>query len=212
MKTWKQAMKDAAVVGSFAAATSLGGLMLRARKEDGSPWAAANAPSHWLWGRPALYQNAPSLRYTATGVLIHSLSGGMWGLLHEKVLGERARDKSFPQLLGDAAMTTAVAALVDFALVPQRLTPGFQKRLSLGSLVRVYGLFALGLAAGSWLVNRVMAERQAPAEAANDPSHDWAHATETREAAPENRETLQNALQEAIEEAGLAQPQQRSAG
>ena len=54
---------------------------------------------------------------------------------------------------------TAVAAWVDLRLVPHRLTPGFQRRLSSRSLLMVYTLFGMGLAAGSYLAKRHGRER-----------------------------------------------------
>lgn len=154
MKTWKRAFKDAIVAGSFASLTSLAAMAMRSRRENGSVWPALNAPSHWLWGEPALRQEGPSLRYTATGLLIHHLSAAFWGVLHEKALGDSERRKGVPVLLRDAAVTTAVAALVDLRVVPQRLTPGFERRLSSPSLAGVYALFAVGLAAGSYVLGR----------------------------------------------------------
>jgi len=154
MKTWKRALKDSLIVGSFASLTSLAGLALRGRAENGSPWGPVNAPGHWVWGDRALLQDRRSLRYTAAGLLVHHLSAGFWGLLHEKVLGTEGQAKAVSGLLRDAAATTAVAALVDLRLVPHRLTPGFQLRLSPFSLVVVYALFGLGLAAGSYLAGR----------------------------------------------------------
>jgi hypothetical protein len=41
---------------------------------------------------------------------------------------------------------------VDFQLTPERLTPGFEHRLSHRSLAAVYGAFAVGLAVGALLV------------------------------------------------------------
>ncbi|MDI1261530.1 hypothetical protein [Aquabacterium sp.] len=41
---------------------------------------------------------------------------------------------------------TAVAALADFKMVPERLTPGFEHHLSRKSLWLTYGVFAAGLA------------------------------------------------------------------
>jgi hypothetical protein len=52
------------------------------------------------------------------------------------------------------AAATAAAAVVDLALTPQRSTPGFERRLSARSLVMVYGAFALGVAAGSFVARR----------------------------------------------------------
>lgn len=154
MKSWKQACQDALLAGGAAGIASMAGMAVRSRRENGSGWASLNAPSHWLWGEKALRQDAASLRYTLTGFLIHHLSAGFWGVLHERLLGRRDGGKPLPAVVRDAALTTAVAAVVDFGLVPQRLTPGFQRRLSLPSLVLVYGLFAAGLAAGSHLAGR----------------------------------------------------------
>ena len=48
--------------------------------------------------------------------------------------------------MADAVAVSAVAAVVDLACVPDRLTPGFERRLSERSLVMVYTAFAAGLA------------------------------------------------------------------
>lgn len=154
MKTWKQACKDAVLSGSFASLSSLLAMAWRGRAENGSACSTLNAPSHWIWGEPALRQDAPSLRYTALGLLIHHLSAGFWAILHEKALAGKNWRRGAPTRLRDAALTSAVAALVDLRLVPHRLSPGFQKRLSSPSLTLVYTLFGLGLALGSFLSAR----------------------------------------------------------
>lgn len=154
MKSWKIAIRDALLVGSVASLTSLAGLALRSRAEDGRPWPSVNAPSHWLWGNVALRQDEASWRYTLTGLLIHHASSGFWGVLHEKLLCTDGEVKPAGCLIRDAALTTAVAAWVDLRLVPHRLTPGFQRRLSSASLFGVYALFGIGLALGSHLASR----------------------------------------------------------
>ncbi|HLO63603.1 MAG TPA: hypothetical protein VK165_11660 [Azonexus sp.] len=154
MKTWKRAVQDALIVGSFASLTSLAAMVLRSRAENGTPWASVNAPSHWVWGNVALRQDARSLRYTALGLAIHHASAGFWGVIHEKLLCSEQPAKADARLLATATVVTAVAAWVDLRVVPHRLTPGFQRRLSSRSLLAVYGLFGLGLAAGSYLANR----------------------------------------------------------
>jgi hypothetical protein len=53
-----------------------------------------------------------------------------------------------------AAATSVLACFVDYRLTPDRLTPGFEKRLSRRSLFVVYALFAAGLAAGTLLQTR----------------------------------------------------------
>lgn len=154
MKTWKCALLDGLVVGGIAGLTSLAALALGGRAEKGSPWGPVNAPSHWLWGDPALHQDGATPRYTVTGLAVHQLAAAFWGVLHELLLGTPGRPKGPGLLLRDAALTTAVAATVDLRVVPHRLTPGFQRRLSAGSLVAVYALFGLGLALASHVTGR----------------------------------------------------------
>lgn len=154
LKTWKSALKDGLVVGGIAGLASLAALALGGRAERGSPWGPVNAPSHWLWGDPALHQDGATPRYTATGLVVHQLAASFWGVLHEFFLGASGEAKGPALLLRDAALTTAVAAVVDLRVVPHRLTPGFQRRLSAGSLGVVYVLFGLGLAVGSHVSGR----------------------------------------------------------
>jgi hypothetical protein len=65
-----------------------------------------------------------------------------WAVLYEKL-----RRRALPLVVVPPAAATAVAAcVVDTCLTPDRLTPGFEKRLSRGSLLFVYAAFAAGLA------------------------------------------------------------------
>jgi hypothetical protein len=158
MKTWKRALRDAVIVGSFASIFSLVPMVLRSRAENGTPWASVNAPSHWVWGNVALRQNERSLRYTALGLAIHHASAGFWGVMHEKLLCGGHATRADARLLATATLVTAVAAWVDLRLVPHRLTPGFQRRLSSRSLLAVYALFGMGLALGSHFANQRLRE------------------------------------------------------
>jgi hypothetical protein len=146
------ALRGATASGSAASLFSIATLALLGRRDSGSAWAPLNAPSHWLFGRRALRQDAPSLRYSATGILTHHLSAIFWALFYEALLQRRRhRAASVARRLGDAALVSAGAAVVDLLLVPQRLTPGFEHRLSRRSLAGVYGAFGIGLAVGSLL-------------------------------------------------------------
>jgi hypothetical protein len=145
-------LRHAASSGGAASLLSIAALARRGRVEVGSPYAPLNAPSHWLFGERALRKNEPSLRYTATGVLTHHLSALFWAVLYERMLAHRDAGAAAPSVrrqLRDAALVTATAAVVDLAVVPKRLTPGFERRLSRRSLALVYAAFGLGLAAGS---------------------------------------------------------------
>ena len=45
--------------------------------------------------------------------------------------------------------TSAIACVADFKLTPERLTPGYEHRISRKSLAATYLLFAVGLVLGS---------------------------------------------------------------
>ena len=137
-----------AISGGAAALLSLAALMTRSRRDTGTPWTGINAVSHWLYGDRALRRHSLSGRYTAPGFVIHTLSSMLWGGLHRLVL-RAAKRRSVPAIAATAAAVTAVAALTDLHLVPERLTPGFERRLSSGSVALVYVAFAIGLAAAA---------------------------------------------------------------
>lgn len=154
---WPAALRAAVVSGSLASLASLAVLALRGHAEVGTAPGPVNAPSHWLWGDRALHRDGFSLRYTATGFAVHHLSSMFWGVVHARVFG--TGPKSAATALRNALLTTAFAAWVDLQLVPHRLTPGFERRLSPAGLAGVYALFGLGLAAGSIAAARLQSAR-----------------------------------------------------
>lgn len=146
---------DRLIAGGLAAA-ALSGLALawRGRAETGSAAAPLNAPSQWLHGREALHEDGMTLRHTALGALVHGASSLLWAGLYELLRERRERRGSSTgaaAALADAAAVTAVAAVVDFKLVPDRLSPGFQHRLSRPAVLLAYATFAAGLL----LANRI---------------------------------------------------------
>lgn len=158
MKTWTRALRDAAIAGNIAGLASAAALVVCGRRDTGHHCAALNAPSQWLWGRKALRQNHASARFTGTGILVHQASAVFWSLVHEKALS-RLTGAGAHQAMYAAALTTALAAWVDLRVVPERLTPGFNRRLTPGSLLAVYALFGVGLAVTSHLLNARDAQR-----------------------------------------------------
>jgi hypothetical protein len=109
-----------------------------------SVFAPTNAVSHWIWKDRAIHRDEASLRYTATGYAIHHLASVFWGTLFES-LKPTIRARSSRERAVDAATVAAVAAVVDLKCTPERLTPGFERRLSTPALVAVYVAFGLGL-------------------------------------------------------------------
>jgi len=140
--------------GSVAAVLSSAALLCGGRFERGRALATHNGPSQWVYGRAAAFRRSVTLRYTLVGYLVHHASSCLWAAAHHGVLGANARKRRFMQHLGTAAAVAALANVVDYQVVPKRLQPGFDKHVSRTSLFAAYAAFGLGLAVGSWLLER----------------------------------------------------------
>ena len=143
---WKRAAREALVSGAMASLLSTAALMLAGKRENDAPAGPINGPSQWLFGRQAAHRRRFNMGYTIPGFLIHHLTATGWALLHERIFGKRRATQSRVRQLRNAAITAAVANVVDYRLTPKRLQPGFEAQLSRKSLVGVYAAFALGLA------------------------------------------------------------------
>ena len=66
--------------------------------------------------------------------------------------GARKSPRTLPEALVGGLATSAAAAATDYTLVPKRLTPGFEHRLSRGSMVGVFAAIAGGIALGAMLL------------------------------------------------------------
>jgi hypothetical protein len=154
MESWNTAFRRGLVGGATSSVLSTAALALLGRREAGSAYAPTNAVSHWIYGDEALHENAPTLRHTVPGYLIHHGSAMFWSVLLERVCG-RLFDRREPALtLGVAAAASAVACFADYQLTPKRFQPGFEAHLSRPSLAVVYGAFGVGLALGAMLSRR----------------------------------------------------------
>ena len=136
---------DTPLTGMTAGAVSTLALLWVGRRETGRAAAPLNAVSHWLWGRRALHRDRASPRYTLPGLLIHQGASTFWAAVYQAAFDARLRGRPLPALAAGSAVS-ALACFVDFRLTPQRLTPGFEHRLSRGALALVYLSFGLGLA------------------------------------------------------------------
>jgi hypothetical protein len=148
MKTWSEAAKDSAFTGSVASAATAAVAAALGKAETGSPWAPLNAVSHALWGDRAARRSGFSGKYTVTGTALNQGGAMVWALVYEKFFG---RTRSVPAALLGGAAVAALAFVVDYYVVPKRLTPGYEKRLSPRSLAGIYGALALGLGASTIL-------------------------------------------------------------
>lgn len=150
---WKKFVTDSAVSGALASTTTALAAAARGKAEDGEPVAPVNSVSHILWGDKAANQTEPSLKYTMTGVLLNAAAVVGWAAVNHGI--KRLTGAKGP--IGDAAAglaTTGLAYVTDYKVVPDRLTPGFELRLSNKSLGVVYGALAAGLVVGGLLLSR----------------------------------------------------------
>lgn len=152
MNLWKTAVREGAVAGTVASVLSTAVLATAGARQAGSAVAPTNAVSHWLWGEESLHAQRPSLRHTLTGYVTHHLASIFWATLYSRLYGHRENAKTVPQAVAGGIATSAVACLVDYQLVPKRLTPGFEHRLSTAAMVATFGALAAGFALGSLLV------------------------------------------------------------
>lgn len=149
MPDWNHTLREGLVSGTLAGLLSAAVLAAVGRRDAGSPVAAINAESHWLWGDESLRENRPTLRHTLAGIVTHQLSTVFWATLHALVRGDRGAARRVPQAILGGVATSAAAAAIDYTLMPKRLTPGFEHRLSTGSMVGVFAAIAAGIAIGT---------------------------------------------------------------
>jgi hypothetical protein len=152
MKTWNQSLGDAAIVGSVGSLASAAALALGARREGVPVSEAMNAPAHMPFGDRALAERDPSLFWTGTGFAVHHGSAIFWALIRDR-LQTRLGAGAGPSL-ANTAFVTALSALVDLKLMPPRLRPGFERKVSSTTLVGVYTALGIGMAVASRMLER----------------------------------------------------------
>jgi hypothetical protein len=150
---WRRIVADALVCGSVASVSSTLAVSACGRMDGAGLASGTNATSHWLWGSAARRRRAPSGRYTLVGYAIHHASSVWWGAIHVLLLDASRRRRidvdERVRCVGLAAAVSVVAWLVDYHVVPRRLTPGFESHLRPRSMAAVYAAFGAGLALSS---------------------------------------------------------------
>lgn len=127
-------VRDVAVATFAIAGATSAALALAARLEGARAVQPLNATSHWLHGDRAACKTAADARYTGVGAATHIASSALWAGLFVWLRGiGRPRPVMF-----DAAAVTAAAAVVDYAVVPARLTPGWEHVVSKTSIAAAY--------------------------------------------------------------------------
>ena len=146
---------SALISGTAASLVSTAALALLARAEGKAASQATNATSHWINGDGAARRWDADAPHTLVGYGIHHASALFWALPFQIWLAARPPLTGL-ELLRHASIISAIAAAVDYGVVPKRLTPGWELVLSKRSMLATYGATALGLAAGAWLAQNIL--------------------------------------------------------
>lgn len=142
-------LKNAAVPALLATAATTAAVVLLSRTNGGSFASGLNAISHMLWGEDAARHDEADVKHTLTGAALNAAAVSGWAALEEAAVQKaNIPRKGLPMLLTSAAVSAA-AYVTDYFLVPKRLTPGFEKRLSPQSMFVVYAALAGALALGT---------------------------------------------------------------
>ncbi|OYX13585.1 MAG: hypothetical protein B7Z15_06755 [Rhizobiales bacterium 32-66-8] len=147
----KGLVNRALISGSVASVLSSAALALLAKRAGKSAVQPTNATSHWMHGDKAGAVRQADAPHTLVGFLTHHASAVFWAFLFERLRGKRPA-QSPARLARDAATTVLVASVVDYALVPKRLTPGWEQVVSKKSISTTYAVMALGLVIGGLMV------------------------------------------------------------
>jgi hypothetical protein len=142
-------VEDSVRTGMMAAATTTAAAVICGQFEDHQPIGPINAVSHILWGDRAARRTGFSLKHTLTGAVLNAAAVTSWAFVQEVVFGRRHRRATLGEALVEGTVVSGLAYVMDYHVVPDRLTPGFEKRLSNKSLAAIYCALAVGLAAGA---------------------------------------------------------------
>ena len=125
-------------------------LLLLSSKDTGHAAAALNATSHIVWGEKAMKHEQWDVRHTLVGGLLNAGAMGFWSAV-QALLPE---PRSVLGAARNATLVTALAYATDYHLVPKRLNPGFEQRLSRKSLFGTYAVLAASLAVSAFATRR----------------------------------------------------------
>jgi hypothetical protein len=149
-------LASALTTGSIASVVSTVALAALAKMEGKQVAQPLNSTSHWLHGDNAADVGGIDAAHTGVGFATHHASALFWAMPFEMWLASRP-PRSSMELGRDAAVMSAIAAMVDYGITPKRLTPGWELTLSRKSMVGAYAGLALGLVAGALVSQRIRA-------------------------------------------------------
>jgi hypothetical protein len=154
MNSWSKALRNTLPIAGLTGATTVVAAALCGWRENDNAVAPLNAVSHIVWGDEATTQENISTKYTATGVALNVMAMFGWALIFAKLFPTPGKlAKRAASSFSGGALVSLLAYIVDYHLVPKRLTPGIESRLSCGSLLVIYIVLALSLGLGGLLTD-----------------------------------------------------------
>jgi hypothetical protein len=108
----------------------------------GAPLQPVNTIAHVVLGSRAFYIGEAHPLVTPVGILVHTLSLIVWGMLFSLAAG---RQRGTWLWVGAVAFAVVVA-VVDFLVLPARLAPGFETVLTRGEIIVIYALMGATIA------------------------------------------------------------------
>ena len=140
-----------AVVGTFAALS-----LLAARR--GAPLTQViNSSTHAVDGRRAALDRSASILRTGGGLAINTSAALFWGGVGACAITLLRSQWTRGRLLTGASVA-ALAGLVDYGLVPRRLTPGWERVLPPVDIALALAGMGAGIAAGAFLDEQLEAQ------------------------------------------------------
>ena len=144
-KSWPNAVRSAAMSGAIAAGATSAYVAAAGARDTGSAIAPINATSHIAWGETAGDVETFDARHTVLGAALNLGACVFWASFYERLFGRAAdRGRVGTALLG-SGLVAAAAYVTDYHVVPKRLTPGWESRISQPSLFAAYAVLALSL-------------------------------------------------------------------
>lgn len=139
-------MNDTMTTGAVVATATTAAAALLGRLESGSAVAPINAVSHIIVGDEEDTGERMDATHTLAGVGLNAMAVTGWAAVHELFMPRTGKPTVQRALLAGTA-TAALAYITDYHVMPKRLTPGFEKRLSRPALFAVFATLAISLAA-----------------------------------------------------------------
>jgi len=138
--------KTALYSGVGAAVASLAVIQFLAKLEGKAAVEPINATSHVIYG--ASHKPEPSLSFheTLPGGLINVGSAFFWGGVFARIAPSR---NSLRAIVARSSLTVAFAAVLDYGIVPRRLSPGWEHSLTPRSVAFSLATMGVGLALGA---------------------------------------------------------------